>query len=180
MDKVVVWLKHWGPQRLLGSLSTGFLIHQVGGRPPQIHLDVALISSHSVSYLDPGCSRANYICSGEILGMKILQRCQRPRDAINCSHQTRPAWLTNITVKGSLWGAPCWVVRTHVPAAQSLASLGWVSGQWSGQGSWAQLAPDPQLLHNKVTRSLVYGSTLFPSTWCYLIISYKPKKSRFY
>lgn len=47
-------------------------------------------------------------------------------------------------------------------------------------GSWAQLAPDPQLVHNKVTWSLGYGSTLFPSIGCYLIIGYKPKRSQFY
>lgn len=58
--------------------------------------------------------------------------------------------------------------------------LGALTGSVVRAESWAQLAPDPQLVHNKVTRSLVYGSPLFPSIWCYLIISCKPKRSWFY
>lgn len=53
------------------------------------------------------------------------------------------------------------------------------SGAATGAGSCAHLVINPQLLCNKVTLYLVYGPTLFPSIWCYLIISFKPKISNF-
>lgn len=67
MGRVEVWLNHCTPQGLLGGLDIGFLTHQVGGLK-KTHPDVALISSHSVSYINPGSSGANYICFGEIYG----------------------------------------------------------------------------------------------------------------
>lgn len=69
----VSWLHHCTPWGLLGGLGIG-LTHQVGG-PKKTHLDVTLISSHSVPYLDPGSLGANYICFGKFMGMKIPQRC---------------------------------------------------------------------------------------------------------
>lgn len=88
---------HCAPRGLLGSLGIGFSLIKWESPPTQKkpktkqkhtpHSYVALIS-HSVSYLDSGSSGANCICSGEIVGMKILQRCLRPLGTINCSHIT--------------------------------------------------------------------------------------------